>query len=137
MSTFVIDNEALKKGWGAEGQYWFSFFTYKVVEDITLANIIVPDELDRDEFFGSHEIIPYFNVKRYELAKEYVLSLNNKKLTEKFKNLEDKDIVEYFWKCFNVYPALFENFEEYQNKFILDKAESWCKEHNINYVVKL
>ena len=136
-NTFVIDNEALKKGWGAEGQYWFSFFEYTIMEDIDLAQIIVPDDLDRDVFFDSHEIIPYFNVKRHELEKEFILSLNNKKLSEKFEKLHDKDIVEYFWKYYNVYPELFKGLEEFQNKFILEKAERWCKEHNIDYVVKL
>ena len=137
MNTFVIDKEALKKGWGAEGQFWFSFLDYTVIEDFTLALFTVPEHMDNEEFFELHDIIPYFNVKRYELAKQYVLSLNNKKISEKFENLEDKDIVEYFWKYYNAYPALFENFEEYQNKFILEKAENWCRDNKINYTVEL
>ena len=136
MNTFVINDETLKKGWGAEGQYWFSLTDYSIIEDYSLGELRVPENMENDEFFNLHEIIPYFNIKRYELAKAYIFSLNNKKLTAKFEGFKDEEIVEYFWKYFNVYPELFDGFEAFQNEYLINKAKAWCEKNNINYIVK-
>jgi len=135
MNTFVIDKESLKKGWGAEGQYWFSLTDYTIKEDYYLIQLSVPDDLDEDEYINGKNIIPYFNVKRYELAKAYIMSLDNKKIKEKFEVLKDGEIVELFWKYFHVYPELFKQFEEFQTEFLLKKAIEWCDENKIEYTV--
>ncbi|MBQ9531946.1 MAG: hypothetical protein IJR70_07720 [Eubacterium sp.] len=137
MATFVIDNEALKKGWGAEGQYWFSFIDYSIVEDFDLMHIEVPENIEKEEFFRLKDIIPYANVKRYELAKAYIDTLDNKKIKLKFDSLENEEIVEYFWKYFHIYPDLFDGFGDFQTEYLLNVVKNWCGKHNINYTVKL
>lgn len=137
MNTFVIDEDAIKKAWGAEGQYWFSFIDYSIVEDFNLMSYELPDGMSNEEFFRLKDVIPYLNVKRYQLAKAYVMSLDNKKIKSKFETLEENQIVEYFWKYFHVYPDIFNGFEKFQNDYIVSALKGWCDENKINYTVKL
>jgi hypothetical protein len=137
MNTFAIDEEALKKAWGAEGQYWFDLSDYSIIEDFNIIQYEVPDDASEDDILKFEGVIPYFNVKRYVLAKAYILTIDNDKIKSKFETLEDEHVVEYFWKYFHVYPKLFENFEKFQNDYILCRLEKWCEENSINYTVKL
>ena len=137
MKIFVINEDAIKKGWGAEGQYWFDLAKYIVIEDINIINYEVPDDANEEEILTFKGVIPYFNVKRYELARAFVQTIDNAKIKEKFDNLEDDKVVEYFWKYFHVYPKYFESFEKFQTEYMLSAAKKWCEEYGINYKVEL
>lgn len=137
METFIIDEASLRKAWGAEGQYWFSFIDYSIVEDFDLMHIEVPEDIEKEEFFRLKDIIPYVNVKRYELAKAYINTLENKKIKAKFDSLENEKIVEYFWKYFHIYPEIFDKFGDFQTEYLLSAVENWCKENKINYTVSV
>ncbi len=137
MSNFVIDKDALKKAWGADSQYWFSLVDYKIVEDIDFLKLSLSDGMDDDEIFKLDEFIPYFHFKRSELAKAYVQTITNTKIKSKFEILDDDAVVEYFWKCFHVYPDLFKDVEEFQSEYILGRLENWCEKNKINYTVEL
>ena len=137
MNTFVINNEALKKGWGADGQYWFDLESCSIIEDFNIINYEVPDDADEERILTFKGVIPYFNIKRYELARAFVSTIDNAKIRAKFDNLEDDKVVEFFWKYFHVYPQYFSGMEEFQAKYLLDSAKAWCEENNINYTVEL
>ena len=137
MKTFVIDNEALRKGWGAEDQYWFSLSDYTIQEDYFLIQLDLPDDKIEEHYVSGENIIPYFNVKRYELAKAYINSLDNEKIKAKFETLKDGDVVELFWKYFHIYPELFAEFEKFQMDYLLKKAIEWCEKNEINYTVSV
>ena len=137
MNTYVIDEEAIKKAWGAEGQYWFDLTDYSMLEDFNIAHIVVPDEFSEDDILKYEEIIPFFNIKRYELARAYVKTIDNAKLQTKFDSLEDDEVVEYFWKCSHAYPELFSRIVEFQHEYILAGLKKWCENNNINYKVEL
>ena len=137
MKTFVINEEALKKGWGAEGQYWFDLEEDAILEDFNIIDYDIPDDADEDDILSFEGVIPYFNIKRYDLARAYIKTIDNAKIKAKFENLEDDKVVEYFWKYFHVYPKYFENFEAFQTDYMLCAAKKWCEEHNINYIVEV
>ena len=136
MKTFVIDKEALKKAWGADGQYWFSLDDYKIVEDIDFLELSVSDGMDKDDILKLEEFVPYLNIKRSELAKAYVDTIDNPKVKSKFENLDEDETVEYFWKYFHVYPELFQGLEQFENDFIICKLKKWCEKHAVNYTVE-
>ena len=134
--VFELDADALQKGWGAEGQYWFSFRSF-IVRDIThTADIARPENLSESEFLLSLGYIPYFRVSRIELAKAYIAAVGTKKLKEKLATVPDEDYIETFWKYFNAYKHLSDGFEDFQNHFLLKTAIDWCQENNIPFEVK-
>ena len=136
MKTFVLDSESLKKGWGAEDQYWFSITAFNVIDISESAHIDRPSDISETEFMFSLGYIPYFRVNRLELAKAFTETIENKKLKASMDKIEDKQYIETFWKYYNVYPETFEKYEQFQNDYLLKKAERWCTENGIEYVVK-
>ena len=137
MSKFILDEEALKKGWGGEGQYWFSLSEYKVKNHYEFAEYDRPDDMDETEFMRSVECIPYFRVSHIELAKAYIAAVASDKLKAKLDAIDNEhDYIEAFWKYFNAYPHLSEGYEEFQNNYLIKKAINWCDENDIDFIVK-
>ncbi len=137
MKTFVLDEEALKKGWGDEGQYWFSLSTYNIKNHYDFADNDRPEHMSESEFMLSMKCIPYFRVSRTEISKAYIEAVGSDKLKAKLNAITDKDEYnEAFWKYFNAYPHLSEGYEEFQNNYLIKKAINWCDENSINYIVK-
>ncbi len=137
MEPYILDEDALKKGWGDEGQYWFSLANYSVINHYEFADHERPDEMSESEFMLSVKCIPYFRVSRIELAKAYIEAVGSDKLKAKLNAIgNEHDYIEAFWKYFNAYPHLSEGYEEFQNNYLIKKAINWCDENNIEYVVK-
>ena len=137
MSKFVLDGETLKKGWGDEGQYWFSLKDYEIKNHYEFAYHERPEDIDETDFMRSIDYIPYFRVSRIELAKAYIEAVASEKLKAKLNAVEnDSDYIEAFWKYFNAYPHLSEGYEEFQNNYLIKKAINWCDENDIEFEVK-
>ncbi len=136
MKKFILDEEALKKGWGDDSQYWFSLTTYTIKNHYDFADNERPDNMSETEFMLSMKCIPYFRVSRIELAKAYIEAVASDKLKAKLNVIDDdKDYIEAFWKYFNAYPHLSEGYEEFQNNYLIKKAINWCDENSINFEV--
>lgn len=135
MDVFVLDAESLKKGWGADEQYFFSVKDYKIVNHYDFADYDRPEDMSETQFLLSLGYIPYFNVKRIQLAKAYIAAVGSKKLQEKLSKVNDEDYIEAFWKYFNVYPHLSDGYEDFQNNYLLKKAIDWCNDNGINFEV--
>jgi len=135
MKTFIIDEEALKKGWGDEGEYWFSLSNYTVSEHRLFAHYNRPEEMTEETFMLSLGYIPYFRVRRIDLAKAYIAIIPNNKLRAALAKVKDTDYIETFWKYFNAYPAVFDAYEDFQNTYLLEKAKQWCEAHEISYEI--
>ena len=137
MNTYIIDEEAIKKAWGAEGQFWFDLSDYSILEDFSIVQLVVPDEFGQDDILKYDGIIPFFNVKRAELARAYVRTINNAKIQAKFDELSDDEVVEYFWKCCHAYPEYFSKIVDFQHEYIISGLKKWCEDNNINYKVEV
>ena len=132
--VFVLNAEALQKGWGADGQYWFSLKNYRVRNHYEFADNDRPEDVSETQFMLSMGYIPYFRVSRIELAKAYIDAIGSIKLKEKMAAIDDEaEYIETFWKCYNVYPHLSEGYEEFQNNYLIKKAIDWCDENHISY----
>lgn len=136
MKTFVIDEETLQKGWGADGQYWFSLNDYSVKEHSAFAHYDRPHEMTEEAFMLTLGYIPYFRVKRLTLAQSYVAQMANKKLQEALSKIEDEAYIEAFWKYFNAYPQDFAGYEAFQRQYLEDNMKKWCADNGIVYEVK-
>ena len=102
-----------------------------------MAQIDRPDQISQSAYFVSIGYIPYFTVSNEEVMRAYVDTLSNPKLKTALSKIDDNDYVESFWKYYNVYPQLFDGFEDFQHEYALNKAKKWCEENSINYTVNL
>lgn len=136
MKIFELNEEALRKGWGGEKQYWFSLDTYEIKEATLAAHMEFPEGMNETEFAASRNYIPYFRVKEIELAKAYIDAVGSNKLKAKLRDVAEENYIEVFWKYFNAYPHLSEGYEEFQNNYLIKSAINWCDEHQIVFEVK-
>jgi hypothetical protein len=135
MKIFELNSESLRKGWGGADQYWFSLNDYKIRDVSTLAQIDRPEHISQSAYFVSIGYIPYFIVTNEEVIRSYVETFENEKLKSVFSKLDSNNYVESFWKYFNVYPQISEGLDEFEDKYVLNKAINWCKENAINYTI--
>lgn len=137
MKVFTINEESLRKCWDGADQYWFSLNQYTICDISALADLDKPEQISQSAYFVSLGYIPYFTVTNEEVIRAYVQTLSNKKLKAALSKIDENDYVESFWKYFNVYPQLSDGWEAFEQKYILEKAEKWCKENGIRYEIDL
>ena len=135
MEAFELNRDALRKGWGGVDQYWFSLKDYTVKDVAALAQLEKPEHISQSAYFVSLGYIPYFVVTNEEVMRAYVETLTNEKLKAALSKIDEDDYVESFWKYFNVYPQLSEGWQKFEDSYVLEKAKTWCKENQIEYIV--
>ena len=135
MKTFAINETTLQKGWGAEGQYWFSLNDYSIKEHSAFALYDRPNEMTEEAFMLTLGYIPYYRVKRMALAKSYVQQMSNRKLQDAFARISDDDYIESFWKYFNAYPEEFSGYEAFQQTYLKENMKKWCADNGIVYEI--
>lgn len=137
MKVFKLDKSSLRKGWSNNNQYWFSLKDYILVDSSSLADLDNSEHISQSGYFVSLGYIPYFTVSNEELIRAYMPTIKNEKLKQALLKLGNENYVESFWKYVNVYPELSECFNEFESKYLLDKAVKWCVENGIQYTVEL
>ena len=136
MKTLKLDEESLQKGWGADGQYWFSLEDYVIRDIVDTFDLEIPDEMNEEEFLRSYGYIPYFRINPIDFYKSYMSTIPNNKLRAAMAKVDDKDYIETFWKYYRVYPQLSDGYEDFQSQYILEKALQWCGENGIHYTIQ-
>lgn len=65
----------------------------------------------------------------------FIVSLNNKKIEQYFKNVEKDDPLTYWLAFDKIFHVGFERrlWDEYYEKYVHQKAHDWCKEHSFPY----
>ena len=101
-----------------------------------LADLDHPEDTGTSAYLLSLGYIPYFYVTDGEVMRAFVHSIGNAKIKAVFDQTPDDAVVETFWKYFNAYSSISEGFDEFENKFVLEKAEEWCKSNSIEYSVE-
>ncbi len=134
MKSFVLDADSLRKGWSGADQFWFSLNDYTIRDILSLSDIETPDDMSQSAYFLSLGYIPYFTVSDEEVMRAYVSGLSNTKLKNAFSKIDNEKYVETFWKYFNIYPELSENWDGFEDEYVLNKAVAWCEQNSIDYV---
>lgn len=137
MKVFKLNESNLRKGWSSSNQYWFSLKDYRLVDSSSLADLDNSNNISQSGYFVSLGYIPYFAITNEELIRAYMQTISNEKLKQALLKIDDENYAEEFWKYVNVYPELSECFDEFESTYLLNKAEQWCKENGIKYVVEL
>lgn len=136
MDSYILDKDALRKGWGATEQYWFSMHSYRIVDYKDLAELEIPEGVSQSSYYVSLGYIPYFHASNEEVIRSFIKTISDKKLREALSKIDESNYVESFWKYVNVYPILAMQYSAYEDEYILNKAVSWCEENGIKYFVK-
>ena len=136
MKQFVLNEDNLRKGWSGASEVWFSRQDMQVHSMAELADLDHPEDTGTSAYLLSLGYIPYFYVTDGEVMRAFVHSIGNAKIKAVFDQTPDDAVVETFWKYFNAYSSISEGFDEFENKFVLEKAEEWCKSNSIEYSVE-
>ena len=115
----LLDEKTLRFVWGGSGEYWYSRV-----------------ECDDTEDLMTNGFIPFLTISNEEVIRAYIKFLDNKKVSAVLEKLSGNEYIDTFWKYFNAYSSISEGFDEFENKFVLEKAEEWCKSNSIEYSVE-
>lgn len=137
MNTLELDEISLRKGWGGEGEYWFSLQDYSINSDAKMSELDHPEDMSQSEYYVSLGYIPYFHLSSEEVIRAYVPTIERKKLRDKLVGYQGSEYVENFWKYFHIYPEISDPYIKFEQKYVIDKAVRWCEENGINYELKV
>ncbi|MDE5770440.1 MAG: hypothetical protein K2I06_02255 [Ruminococcus sp.] len=114
--------------------------------DLTEFEIISIDELKSkygftDDMFSDkitlqyvYNIVPLATIDRDSEKRNYLHSLNNRKIDREIKNLDNDGLYIYFQKLWDTERAfLLKNWDEYEKKCCIKLAVEWCENYNILY----
>lgn len=136
MLTFELDEENLRKAWGGSSEYWFSTKDYSVRDVVDIIDYNSVEETSKASYLISLGYIPYFAVSDEEVMYAFIQTITNEKLKAVFDKTGADDYKEVFWKYYNLYPELSDNFDVFEKNYLQNKAVKWCQANNINYSIK-
>ena len=80
-------------------------------------------------------LLKFPKIDEIVLYRQYIDSLNDKEITERFKNVND-DELDYEFKifCHDYAPEIWDNWCDYESSVVRKITKKWCIENNIPYV---
>ena len=93
--------------------------------------LVYPSENEEAKTVNRAIVFP--SVTRAEAQKAYIKSLNNKKLNYIFKDLDDNDYWNTFWKYFDDGGEKLNDFNSFEEYYRMQTIIDWCEENNIPY----
>lgn len=136
MSVFEINDDVLKKVWDSSGEQLYSVSGGKLFNAREFSDNDRPDNISQTQYFLQMGYIPFVNITNDEALRAYKNTLRNDKIKAALDSVDDDKFNDTFWKYFNLYPDLLDDFNKFENEYVLSKVESWCRENGIEYSVK-
>ena len=114
-------------------EHWFDkdryeFYTLSRIRDMGYS-AKTPDELKT--VLAENNIIPSLTVDEYEFERNYIRSLRNRKLSDMFDKIGDKEAYDLRFRVYMENNNI-DYFDELK-EFIRDSAVKWCIENNVRY----
>ena len=107
----------------SEDRYFFDYDSYEIRK--------------KDEIVDGSYVIPLVHISQAAVMKEFIVSLNDRRLIQVFKPLSDEEVWSRFWTYFDddgLRSSRWHEYEEnYCKKFIID----WCGKNGISYRMDL
>ena len=124
----LLDEMTLRFVWGSSGEYWYSRIDSQIHSSAEL-------ECADTEDLMANGFIPFLTISNEEVIRAYIKFLDNKKVCAVLEKLSGNEYIDTFWKYFNPYSSISEGFDEFENKFVIDKVKDWCEANSIEYTV--
>ena len=122
----LLDEMTLRFVWGSSGEYWYSRIDSQIHSSAEL-------ECADTEDLMANGFIPFLTISNEEVIRAYIKFLDNKKVSAVLEKLSGNEYIDTFWKYFNAYSSI--SFDEFENKFVIDKVKDWCEANSIEYTV--
>lgn len=126
----LLNEKTLRFVWGGSGEYWYSRVDSQIHSSVEL-------ECEDTEDLMTNGFIPFLTISNEEVIRAYIKFLDNKKVSAVLDKLSGNEYIDTFWKYFNAYSSISEGFDEFEEKFVLEKVEQWCSQNAIEYAVNL
>ena len=98
---------------------------------------------DTYEFYSPDDEIPsavlretlveFPKVRRVDVQRAYVESLNDMDIAVQFRNLPDEQFWSKFWKVFDDGSICLSRFRQFEENYYLSAVKSWCDDNGIAY----
>ena len=124
----LLDEMTLRFVWGSSGEYWYSRIDSQIHSSAEL-------ECADTEDLMANGFIPFLTISNEEVIRAYIKFLDHKKVSAVLEKLSGNEDIDTFWKDFNAYSSISEGFDEFENKFVIDKVKDWCEANSIEYTV--
>ena len=95
--------------------------------------IVCESGTDEAEAVENHIVFPY--VTRMEAQREYIKSLDDNRINDIFKGLDEKEYWDTFWQYFDDSGEKFTEFNKFEKRYRINKIIKWCEENNIPYYI--
>lgn len=126
----LLNEKTLRFVWGGSGEYWYSRVDSQIHSSAEL-------ECEDTEDLMTNGFIPFLTISNEEVIRAYIKFLDNKKVSAVLDKLSGNEYIDTFWKYFNAYSSISEGFDEFEQKFVLERVEQWCNQNAIEYAVNL
>ena len=124
----LLDEMTLRFVWGSSGEYWYSRIDSQIHSSAEL-------ECADTEDLMANGFIPFLTISNEEVIRAYIKFLDNKKVSAVLEKLSGNEYIDTFWKYFNAYSSISQGFDEFENKFVIDKVKDWSEANAIEYNV--
>ncbi len=132
-----IDFKELKYfiGCNQDNSYYYDIIHNKICDIDDIASEL---SVDKSEFADNcfyYNCIPLPCLDISDAFDNFITSLNNKKISEYFKDIDKCDALNYWLKFDKIFHVGFERrlWDEYYDNYVHKKAVDWCKDYSIRY----
>ncbi len=113
--------------------YYFNFVSEEIerIDDIITELSVSKEDFIYDYYYYNYIPLPALNVTTaYD---GFIDSLNNKKISALFRDVDKEDSLKYWLKFDEVFHVGMERrfWEEYYDRYVHKKAVEWCNEYGI------
>lgn len=136
MDVFEINDDVLKKVWDSSGEQLYSVSGGKLFNAREFSDNDRPDNISQTQYFLQMGYIPFVSITNDEALRAYAKTLKSEKIKAALDSVDEDKYNDVFWKYFNLYPELLEDFNKFEDGYVLSKVEAWCKENGIEYSIK-
>ncbi len=122
-------------GCNQNNKYYYNMLSNEIcyIDDI-ISSLSVSESEFADNYFY-YNCIPLPCLKITDAFDGFIASLNNKKVSKHFEDVDRRDALDYWLKFDKFFHVGLERrlWDEYYDDYRHKKAIDWCNEYNISY----
>lgn len=135
MGILQITPDILKKVWDSSGEHMYCLNSGKICDSYEFSDIEKPDSITQTQYLYCLGYIPFVSVTNDEVLRAYAKTIDNKKVKEVMEHCSESDYTDVLWKYFNNYPDMLEDYKKFEDDYVLEKIENWCKSNSVEYEI--
>lgn len=133
MNILEITPEVLMKVWDSSGENFYCLNSGKICSSSDFSEMEKPENSTQVQCLFRLGYIPFVSVTNDEVLRAYARIINNQKIKNVIEHSNEDEYADVFWKYFNIYPDMLEEYKKFENKYVLDKISNWCKDNSLEY----